>query len=141
MFNGWACSYCAWKWPLQDRTSDSDRMGLDMMRYTFTTHRCEDFVSKMPTLVRPWRIRKAAPVRVIGTEEYIAVLIAVASMIWTVELVTNNFAGIARIGLLPPGPAEICAIAMLVWIHAKWRLVMRTRFRVERQVAAVHLAV
>lgn len=57
----------------------------------------------------------------IQTEERIATLIATGGLLWTVRAASLNLAGVTRIGVYPPGPLEICAIGILVWLHAKWR--------------------
>jgi hypothetical protein len=120
-FSGWVCSHCSWRWRLEDRGSDSGKMlAVDPMRYAFATHRCEDFVvyvAKLPRL----RACITAWIRDIQTEERIASLVAAASMVWTVSLVTDRFASVASIPVLPEGLTGTCAIATLIWIHAKWR--------------------
>jgi hypothetical protein len=65
-------------------------------------------------------------IRGIHTEERIASLVAAASMVWTVQLVTQNFSGLANIPPLPQEPIGTCAIATLIWIHAKWRWAVQT---------------
>jgi hypothetical protein len=64
-----------------------------------------------------------APVRrtSIRTEERIGSLLAGAGIIWTTYAGTVDFAGLWRFQILPPGPLEVCAIGILVWLHAKWR--------------------
>ena len=50
-------------------------------------------------------------------------LTAAAGLIWTAKLATDNFTGIDAFSFtrLPRGPLEICAIGILVWLHAIWR--------------------
>jgi hypothetical protein len=90
------------------------------MRQAFAGHRCEDFTGHMEKLART-RACITAWVRDIRTEKRIASLIAAASMVWAVNLVTDNFAGVANIPALPQELTGTCAIATLIWIHAKWR--------------------
>jgi hypothetical protein len=118
-FAGWVCSHCAWQWRLEERASDQMLAG-DPMRQAFASHRCEDFTGDMEKLART-RACLTAWIRDIRTEERIASLIAAASMVWAVNLVTNNFAGVANIPALPQELTGTCAIATLIWIHAKWR--------------------
>jgi hypothetical protein len=140
-FTGWLCSGCAWKWPIAEYTSESDRnSALDLMRHTFATHRCEDYPGDPPVLPagsrlalrriahliqQGARLARLDRIPLLKVEEAVAAMIAVASMLWTVQLVTVHFASIARVAPLPPEPVGICAIAVLVWLHAKWRAIMK----------------
>lgn len=56
-------------------------------------------------------------------EVRLGAVIAAAGMIWTVHLATQNFTGLDSFSFthLPRGPLEVCAIGILVWLHAKWR--------------------
>jgi len=57
----------------------------------------------------------------IQTEERLGSLIAAGVLMWTVRVGTQDLASIWQLTVLPPGPLEICAIGILVWLHAKWR--------------------
>jgi len=59
--------------------------------------------------------------RWLRAEERLGSLIAGGGLIWTAQALTSGYVGIERIGILPPGPLEVCAIGILVWLHAKWR--------------------
>ena len=65
--------------------------------------------------------KQARPRRWIRAEERLGSLIAGGGLIWTAHAVTTHYAGLTRIGILPPGPLEVCAIGILIWLHAKWR--------------------
>ncbi len=67
----------------------------------------------------------AKPRRWLRLEERFGSLMAGGGMIWTSQAVTNHFAGLSQINLLPPGPLETCALGVLVWLHAKWRRSLR----------------
>lgn len=67
----------------------------------------------------------AKPRRWLRLEERFGSLMAGGGVIWTTQAVTNHFAGLNPINLLPPGPLETCAIGVLVWLHAKWRRSLR----------------
>ena len=67
----------------------------------------------------------AKPQRWLRLEERFGSLMAGGGIIWTSQAVTNHFAGLTQINLLPPGPLETCAIGVLVWLHAKWRRSLR----------------
>jgi len=95
-------------------------LAVDLMGQAFASHRCEDFAGRMALLART-RACVTAWMRDVQTEERIASLIAAASMVWTINLVTDNFAGLASIPALPQELTGTCAIATLIWIHAKWR--------------------
>jgi hypothetical protein len=55
------------------------------------------------------------------TEERIGSLLAGGGMLWTLHVALTNYAGLWQLRLLPPGPVEVCALGILVWLHAKWR--------------------
>ncbi len=69
--------------------------------------------------------RVARPRRWIRAEERVGSLIAGGGIVWIAHAATNHFEGIARIGILPVGPLETCAIGILIWLHAKWRKSVR----------------
>jgi hypothetical protein len=56
----------------------------------------------------------------IRAEERIASLIATAGIVWTAQIATSQFTGYSNI-FMRQGPLEICAVGILVWLHAKWR--------------------
>jgi hypothetical protein len=45
--------------------------------------------------------------------------------IWFVESLTQNFRGVASMGPPPPGPAEMIAISVLLWLSAKYRRILQ----------------
>lgn len=57
----------------------------------------------------------------IRTEERLGSLISAVGVIWAVHEVSKAFAGLWKFSILPPGPLEVCAIGILIWLHAKWR--------------------
>ena len=54
-------------------------------------------------------------------------IVAAAGMIWTAKLATSNFTGLDSFSFarLPRGPLEICAVGVLIWLHAQWRRSVR----------------
>ena len=61
------------------------------------------------------------PLLSISTEERFGSLITAGGLIWGAYAATSHFAGIISFDLVPPGPIEVCALGILVWLHAKWR--------------------
>lgn len=57
----------------------------------------------------------------IRTEERLGSLIAAGGTIWAVYVATVDYANLWRMQIMPPGPVEVCALGILIWIHAKWR--------------------
>ena len=57
----------------------------------------------------------------IQREESLGSLIAGGGIIWSVQEATKGLAELWQLRLLRPGPLEVCAIGILVWLHAKWR--------------------
>ncbi len=91
-----------------------------------TTER-EGYSGEIPVAYAPVRQPSAPPPqrRWIRAEERLGSLIAGGGIIWTTQAVTNHYDGLTHIGILPPGPLEVCAIGILVWLHAKWRKSVR----------------
>ena len=61
------------------------------------------------------------PLLAIATEERLGSLIAAGGMIWGAYAATVHFAGVLSVDLVPPAPIEVCALGILIWLHAKWR--------------------
>jgi hypothetical protein len=50
-----------------------------------------------------------------------ASLLAAAGTIWAVYVGTTDYDSLWRMQIMPPGPVEVCALGILLWLHAKWR--------------------
>ena len=61
----------------------------------------------------------------IAAEERWGSLIAAGGMIWGAYAATIDFTGVWTLEILRPGPMEVCALGILVWLHAKWRRSMK----------------
>ena len=57
----------------------------------------------------------------ISTQERIGSLTAAAGTIWATYVATADYAALWRLQISPPGPLEVCALGILIWLHAKWR--------------------
>jgi len=57
----------------------------------------------------------------IAAQERIGSLIAAAGTVWAVYVATQDYANLWRMQIMPPGPVEVCALGILLWLHAKWR--------------------
>jgi hypothetical protein len=57
----------------------------------------------------------------IRREERLGSLVAAAGTIWTVYVATHDYTSLWRLQINPPGPLEIAALGILIWLHAKWR--------------------
>ena len=57
----------------------------------------------------------------IRTEERFGSLLAAGGIIWATHVATSDYANLWQIRVSPPGPLEVCALGILVWLHAKWR--------------------
>jgi hypothetical protein len=60
----------------------------------------------------------------IRIEERIGSLTFWGGVIWAVEVGTKDISNLFRL-VLALGPKEVCAIGLLVWLHAKWRRSVR----------------
>jgi hypothetical protein len=54
-------------------------------------------------------------------QERFGSLLAAAGTIWAVYVATVDYANLWRMQIMPPGPVEVCALGILLWLHAKWR--------------------
>jgi hypothetical protein len=71
-------------------------------------------------------VRKPIPVqhvsvwRRIKSEERFGSLIASGGLVWATQVLTNDIHNTSTL-MNTPGPLEVCAIGVLIWLHAKWR--------------------
>ncbi|HLH09101.1 MAG TPA: hypothetical protein VKW78_17825 [Terriglobales bacterium] len=71
-------------------------------------------------------VRKRAPMeritwwKRIKTEERIGSLIASGGLVWAAQALTVDVHNTSSL-IQTPGPIEVCAIGILIWMHAKWR--------------------
>jgi hypothetical protein len=56
-----------------------------------------------------------------STEERLGSLIAAGGMIWGAYAATVDYAGVLSFEIVRAGPMEVCALGILIWLHAKWR--------------------
>lgn len=93
----------------------------------WATSEREGYTDAVPVAYAP--VRQTAPLPQQGgwirTEERLGSLIAGGGIVWTTQAVTNHYAGLTRIGIMAPGPLEVCAVGILIWLHAKWRKSVR----------------
>ena len=61
----------------------------------------------------------------IQAEERLGSVIAGLGLVWTAAAGTRDIASVWQFSIWPPGPLEICAIGVLVWLHAKYRRTLR----------------
>jgi cytosine/uracil/thiamine/allantoin permease len=62
--------------------------------------------------------------RRIRTEERIGSLTFWGGSAWAVQIATKDISNLFRL-LLTSGPLEVCAVGLLIWLHAKWRRSVR----------------
>ncbi|HWR15134.1 MAG TPA: hypothetical protein VN577_09905 [Terriglobales bacterium] len=91
--------------------SARERVGYNV---NYITPRCVKGVDIEPLWKRP------------ATEANIGLLVFGGGAIWATQVETIQFSNIVHL-LLTPGPLEISAIGLLVWLHAKWRRSVRVR--------------
>lgn len=61
----------------------------------------------------------------IRSEERMGSLLAAAGTAWLVYVATTDFEHMWQMRIMPPGPIEVCALGILLWLHAKWRRSVR----------------
>jgi len=62
--------------------------------------------------------------RRIRTEERLGSLTFWGGVIWAVQVGTKDISNLFRL-VLALGPKEVCAVGLLIWLHAKWRRSVR----------------
>jgi hypothetical protein len=72
--------------------------------------------------VPPLKQRRRLPIEI---QERISTLIVVAGIIAAAHAKMNDFSGVLQFHLFPPGPLELCALGVLMWLHAKWRRLVK----------------
>jgi hypothetical protein len=78
----------------------------------------------IPVVAIPKNTKKAAgqeSLLSIRGQERFGSLLAAAGTIWAVYVATVDYANLWRMQIMPPGPIEVCALGILLWLHAKWR--------------------
>ena len=81
-------------------------------------------VRRTPTYANvktPGASNSQTPFISIALETRFGSLLAGGGMIWAAYNATKDYAGLWQLRLAPPGPLEICALGILIWLHAKWR--------------------
>ena len=49
-----------------------------------------------------------------------AAFIAACGLLWSAQVLTAPISRVANL-TATPGPLEICAVSILIWLHTKWR--------------------
>ncbi len=60
-------------------------------------------------------------------EERIGSIIAGGGLCWAANVLVHQTGAMSNVGMWPAGPLEVCAIGILIWLHAKWRRSLRVR--------------
>jgi hypothetical protein len=82
----------------------------------------------IPVVAIPKASKKQAGQGFLGfrAEERVGSLLAAAGTVWLVYVATTDFNNMWQMRIMPPGPIEICALGILLWLHAKWRRSIKT---------------
>ena len=59
-------------------------------------------------------------------EAQLGSLIAGGGIVWIVAIAAPQVGSVSGI-MFPTGPMEVCAVGILIWLHAKWRGSLRAR--------------
>ncbi len=57
----------------------------------------------------------------IKNEERLGCLVAAGGIIWAIRLAGQDMSTLWNFNVTRPGPLEICALGILMWLHGKWR--------------------
>lgn len=74
-----------------------------------------------PAIHSPIQARRKAPPAGLRAEQALGGLITVAGGSWAVYVVTFQNGNLWQLQWMPPTPVEICAVGILILLHAKWR--------------------
>jgi len=55
-------------------------------------------------------------------EGMLGCLIAGGGLVWAARIATENFTDLRNFQMPPGGPMEICALGIVLWLHAKFRI-------------------
>jgi hypothetical protein len=69
---------------------------------------------------KPRPIERKSWLHRIKTEERLGSLISSAGLMWGTQVLTVDIHDLDSL-MKTPGPLEVCAIGILIWLHAKWR--------------------
>jgi len=64
---------------------------------------------------------QAGPLIAISTEVRLGSLITAGGLVWGAYVATIHYSGIVNFDMVGSGPIEVCALGILIWLHAKWR--------------------
>ncbi len=62
-----------------------------------------------------------APAMRIKNEERLGSLVAAGGIVWAARVASQDMNTLWNFSITQPGPLEICALGILMWLHAKWR--------------------
>jgi hypothetical protein len=95
-------------------------MAIASPRHDYESRRAEYYTGI--AVVRPCEPKKRLRFRIYW-EERIAFVLLLVAILWTVQIITGN---LNRSALWQtPGPAEIAAAGFVLWMHAKWRRLLK----------------
>jgi hypothetical protein len=57
----------------------------------------------------------------IRNEERLGSLLAAGGVVWAARVATQGLSTVWKFSVTQPGPLEVAALGILVWLHAKWR--------------------
>jgi len=59
-------------------------------------------------------------------EESVGLVITIGGASWAVYSAIFERASLWQLQFMPPTPVEVCALGILIWLHAKWRHASKT---------------
>ena len=57
----------------------------------------------------------------INYQERVGSLVAAGGIIWAAQVASQDMSTLWNFSVTQPGPLEVCALGILMWLHAKWR--------------------
>lgn len=57
----------------------------------------------------------------INYQERVGSLVAAGGIIWAAQVASQDVSTLWNFSVTQPGPLEVCALGILMWLHARWR--------------------
>ena len=102
------------------RSDQNDYIDWDSRREGYIDTRSK-FVPVVDIPKAPKKKEEKGNLLSIRTEARLGSLLAAGGTAWLVYVATQDLNHLWQMNFIQPGPVEVCAVGILMWLHAKWR--------------------
>jgi len=110
-----------WQLGVVAKSDHNDYIDWDSQREGYVDNRSKYIPVVAIPKTQPKKKAEQGSLLGIRTEERLGSLMTAGGMAWLVYVATQDLNHIWKLNILDPGPVEICAVGILIWLHAKWR--------------------